>query len=65
MAPLFDLHLHIWLLVPLACINAGLIIFFYYVLFRKPSPGKLRLIFILTNVFLTIILLAFILSSLR
>jgi heme o synthase len=65
MAPLFGLNLRIWLLVPLACINTGFIGFFYYVVFCKPSPGNLRLIFILTNVFLTLILVTFILNSLR
>jgi heme o synthase len=65
MAPLFGLNLRVWLLIPLACLNTGFIGFFCYVIFRKPSPGNLRLVFILTNLFLTIILLAFILNSLR
>jgi protoheme IX farnesyltransferase len=65
MAPIFGLYLRIWLLLPLACINSGFIGFFYYVVFRKPSPGNLRLIFILTNLFLTLILFTFTLNSLR
>ena len=62
-APLFRINLEIWQLIIIAIFNIAFIGFYYYVLFLNPSDRRLRLIFILTNVFLTLILLGFILNS--
>jgi protoheme IX farnesyltransferase len=62
-APLFDMNIQPWLFITMAIVNIVLIGFFYLILFRSTSEKMLRLVFILTNVFLTIILLALILNS--
>ncbi len=62
-APLFGIHLQTWLFISIAVLNIVFIGFFYLMLFRTASDKMLRLVFILTNVFLTIILLALIVSS--
>jgi len=63
-APLFDIEFPTWLLILIALINLLLIGFFYLILFRTTSEKMLRLVFILTNVFLTLVLLALIMNSL-
>jgi heme o synthase len=63
-APLFDIELPTWLLILIAVINLLLIGFFYLILFRSTSEKMLRLVFILTNVFLTLVLITLILNSL-
>lgn len=63
-APVFGIDIQPWLIIILAVLNVILIGFFYRMLFRTTSEKMLRLVFVLTNVFLTIILLALILNSL-
>ena len=63
MAPLFGIDLQAWLYLTLGVMNVVFIGFFYLILFRTTSEKMLRLVFILTNVFLTIVLLALILNS--
>jgi protoheme IX farnesyltransferase len=63
-APLFGIELETWLFISIALLNAVFIGFFYVILFRTTSEKMLRLVFILTNVFLTIILMALIWNSL-
>jgi heme o synthase len=62
-APLFGIEIQAWLFVSIAVLNLAFIGFFYLILFRSASAKMLRLVFILTNVLLTVILLALILSS--
>ncbi|MFA6129074.1 MAG: protoheme IX farnesyltransferase [Bacteroidales bacterium] len=62
-ASLFGINLQPWLFITVAILNVVLIGFFYLILFRTTSKRMLRLVFILTNVFLTIMLLALILNS--
>lgn len=62
-APLFDIDLPSWLYLSIALLNVIFIGVFYLILFRTTSEKMLRLVFILTNVFLTVILLALILNS--
>ena len=62
-APLFGIELQPWLFASIAVMNLAFIGVFYLILFRTKSEKKLRLVFILTNVFLTIVLLALILNS--
>ena len=62
-APLFGIHLKTWVLAILALFNLTFIALFYRILFRKGLESKLRLVFILTNIFLTILLLGLILNS--
>jgi len=62
-APLFGIILQPWLFITLAVMNLVFIGFFYLILFRTTSEKMLRLVFILTNLFLTIVLLALILNS--
>lgn len=62
-APLFGIDLRTWLFITIAVCNLVFIGFFYLILFRATSEKMLRLVFLLTNVFLTIILLALILNS--
>jgi protoheme IX farnesyltransferase len=62
-APLFGINLQTWLFISIAVCNLVFIGFFYLILFRATSEKMLRLVFVLTNVFLTIILLALILNS--
>jgi heme o synthase len=63
-APLFGIELQPWLFILIAVMNLIFIGFFYLILFRTTSEKMLRLVFILTNVFLTLVLLALILNSL-
>lgn len=63
MAPLFGIDLQAWLFITLAVMNIVFIGFFYLILFRTTSEKMLRLVFILTNVFLTLVLLGLILNS--
>ncbi len=63
-APLFGILIDLWVFLLLAVLNMLFIGFFYYVLFLNPSDKKIRLIFILTNVFLTVVLGMLILNSL-
>jgi protoheme IX farnesyltransferase len=63
MAPLFGIRLKLWLFILMASLNVAFIVFFYIILFRRSSERMLKLIFILTNVFLTVVLIALILSS--
>ncbi len=63
MAPLFGMDLQAWLFITLGIMNVVFIGFFYLILFRTNSEKMLRTVFILTNVFLTIVLLALILNS--
>ena len=62
-APLFGIELQTWLFVCIAVLNLVFIGFFYLIMYRAASEKMLRLVFILTNVFLTIFLLALILNS--
>ncbi len=62
-APLFGILIDLWVFLLLAVLNMLFIGFFYYVLFLNPSDKKIRLIFILTNVFLTVVLGMLILNS--
>jgi hypothetical protein len=62
-APMFGIDLQAWLFISLAVVNVVFIGFFYLILFRTTSEKMLKLVFILTNVFLTIILLALIVNS--
>ncbi len=62
-APWFGIHLQSWLFIALAILNLALIGVFYQILFRTDSSKRLRLVFILTNVSLTILLLTLILHS--
>jgi len=62
-APLFGIDLQTWLFISIAVLNLVFIGFFYLLLFRTTSEKMLRLVFVLTNVFLTIILLTLILNS--
>ncbi len=63
-APLFRIDLEIWVLLVVAVLNAALIGFFFYVLFLNPSENRIRMVFILTNVFLTVIMTGLIIISL-
>ena len=63
-APLFGIDLQPWLFITLAVMNLVFIGVFYLILFRTTSEKMLRLVFILTNVFLTTVLVALILNSL-
>ena len=63
-APLFGIGLKLWMFLTLAAMNVVFIGFFYLILFRRSSERMLRLVFILTNVFLAVVLIALILSSL-
>jgi protoheme IX farnesyltransferase len=62
-APMFGLELQAWLFITLGVMNVVFIGFFYLILFRTNSEKMLRLVFILTNIFLTVVLLALILNS--
>jgi len=62
-APLFGIDIQMWLFISIAVTNIVFIGFFYLILFRTTSPKMLRLVFVLTNVFLTIVLLVLILNS--
>lgn len=62
-APMFGIALQTWLFMTIVVVNLVFIGFFYLILFRSTSENMLRLVFILTNVFLTIVLLALILNS--
>ena len=62
-APLFGIDLQTWLFISIAVLNLVFIGFFYVILFRTTSEKMLRMVFVLTNVFLTLILLALILNS--
>jgi len=64
-APLFGIHLAVWLLIAIAVLNILLIVVFYLILFRSTSDKMLRLVFVSTNIFLTFILMAFLLNALR
>ena len=64
-APLFGIILHISVYAGLVVLNLSLIGLFYVVLFRRTSESRLRLIFILTNVFLTLVLITLILNSIE
>lgn len=62
-APLFGISLRPALFAGMVIVNLALIGMFYIVLFRKTSESRLKLIFILTNVFLTLVLVMLILNS--
>lgn len=62
-APLFGILIDLWVFILLALLNVLFIGFFYYVLFLNPSEKRIRLIFILTNVFLTVVLGVLIVNS--
>ena len=62
-APLFGINLRPWLFISITVLNLVFIGFFYLILFRTTSVKMLRIVFVLTNIFLTIVLLALILNS--
>ena len=62
-APVFGIELQASLLITVAVLNLVFVGCFYLILFRTTSEKMLRLVFVLLNVFVTIILLALILNS--
>ena len=62
--PIFDIRLAPWLTIILILLNLTFIITFYLLLFRRVNPKHQKILFILGNVFLTVVLLLFILNSL-
>jgi hypothetical protein len=64
-APVFGIRPVAWISVSIIILNLIFIGLFYVILFRTTSEKKLRLVFILTNLFLTTVLLALILNSLH
>jgi fatty acid desaturase len=63
-APFFGIRLPGWMMIILAAVDLVFIGIFYAILFRSSSQKMLRWIFVLTNILLTLILLALIAGSL-
>lgn len=61
--PIFGINLRLVFVIILIILNISAIIFFYFILFRHNSDKNSRLAFIVTNIFLSLILLMFILDS--
>lgn len=61
--PIFGIELKLILAVVIIVLNITAISFFYYILFRSRSSNNTRLAFIVTNIFLSLILLIFILNA--
>jgi len=61
--PLFQIELHLIFALILIFLNISAIFLFYYLLFRIKKNSKTRIAFIITNIFLSLILLIFILNS--
>jgi len=62
--PLFQIELPLILAALLIIINISAIFFFYHILFKSKSQKQADLAFIVTNIFLSILLLVFILNAL-
>ena len=60
--PLFQINLKPFLIIILLILNVSAIGLFYFILFRK-KDGNTRLAFIVTNIFLSLILIILLLNS--